>query len=442
VRRALPLLCWLCAATAGGQDSQYWTLQYGPVAELLGGVVVGSSRDLSASYYNPGALALAKDPSVVASVESFQATRIVSEAVPPLLDFRDLDIRPAPSLFALALPRRLSGSHTWVFSGLTRQDFDIRLDNWLVGEQAGAEALLDQSLTETWFGLSWAHGAGERVGLGLTTYVAYRGQRTRREISGEVSAPAGSAGAVLLVEDFDYSNYRALWKAGVAVTLDAWDLGLSVTTPSVSLLGSGQASYTRSAIGGDAGTGQITTAVQVRHQEDLDSQYRSPWSVAAGAAWRRGRNTFHATSEWFGAVDAFDVLDLESFAGDPAASRLMGRLRQQARSVVNVGVGFQRGVSERFSYYGAFTTDRTFAEKSAEPGHPLSTWDIYHLTAGTSLQVRQAKFTLGVAYAFGGDVRPASVVAVPPGGPPAVGETPVDVSFSRLKVLIGFDFGR
>jgi len=40
-----------------------WTLQYGPVAELLGGVVVGTTRDLSATYYNPGAPALAKDPS-------------------------------------------------------------------------------------------------------------------------------------------------------------------------------------------------------------------------------------------------------------------------------------------------------------------------------------------------------------------------------------------
>jgi hypothetical protein len=436
------MLCWLAAATASGQDSQYWTLQYGPVAELLGGVVVGSSRDLSASYYNPGALALAKDPSVLASVESFQATRIVSEAVPPLLDFRDLDIRPAPSLFAVALPRRFSGSHTWVFSGLTRQDFDIRLDNWLVGEQAGGEALLDQNLTETWFGLSWAHGAGQRVGLGVTTYVAYRGQRTRREFSGGASAPAGSTGAVLLVEDFDYSNYRALWKAGIAVTLDAWDVGLSVTTPSVRLLGSGQASYTRSAIGGDPGTGQITTAVHVRHEEDLGSHYQSPWSVAAGAAWRRGHNTFHVTSEWFDAVEAFDVLDMGGFAGDPAAARLMGRLRQRARSVVNVGVGFERRAGERFSYYGAFTTDRTFAEKSAEPGHSLSTWDIFHVTAGTSLQVRQAKFTLGVAYAFGDDVRPTTVVAIPPDGPPAVGQTPVDIHFSRLKVLIGFDFGR
>jgi len=438
-RVLLVLVPLLCPEPVWGQDSQYWTLQYGPVAELLSGVVVGSSRDLSASYYNPGALALAKDPSLLASVESFQATHVTADAEPPILDFTDLDIRPAPSLFAVALPRSISGDHTWVFSSLTRQDFDIRLDNWLSGSSAGAEALIDQSLTESWFGLSWAHPAGESVGLGLTTYVAYRGQRTRREVSGEAASPE-AAGAVLLVEDFDYGNYRALWKAGVAIKRQYWDLGLAVTTPSVRLFGSGAAAYTRSAVGGDLGTGP-EAVVQVRREEDLAARYDSPLSVAAGGAWRRGQSTFHATAEWFGAVDAFDVLDAQVFSGDPASSRVVSRLRQEAKSVVNVGLGFQRNVSERFSYYGAFTTDRTFVDKDAPIGNSLSTWDIYHVTAGTSLLVRDVKFTLGVAYAFGSDSRRTSVITVPPGGPPAVDETPVDVSFSRLKVLIGFDFG-
>ena len=63
----------LAPASTRAQDSQYWNLQYGPVAELLGGVVVGSTRDLSATFYNPGALALTKNPSLVASVSSFEA---------------------------------------------------------------------------------------------------------------------------------------------------------------------------------------------------------------------------------------------------------------------------------------------------------------------------------------------------------------------------------
>ena len=87
---------------ARAQDSQYWTLQYGPVAELLGGVVVGSTRDLSATYYNPGALALARDPSVLASVRSFQATWLKGETPAPVVELHDTSLRPSPSLFAFA----------------------------------------------------------------------------------------------------------------------------------------------------------------------------------------------------------------------------------------------------------------------------------------------------------------------------------------------------
>ncbi len=61
----------LTAASASAQDAQYWNIQYGPVAQLLGGQVVGSTRDLSATYYNPGGLGLAREPGFLFSVQGF-----------------------------------------------------------------------------------------------------------------------------------------------------------------------------------------------------------------------------------------------------------------------------------------------------------------------------------------------------------------------------------
>jgi hypothetical protein len=451
-RQALPaagflmtsvLLLSVGAEPAAAQDSQYWTLQYGPVAELLGGTVVGSTRDLSATFYNPGALALTKHPSLLASVESFEATSLKAVSVPPTLDFSDINIRPSPTLFAFALPRSLTGSHTWAISSLTRQDLDLRVANWQVApsHQASAESLFDQSLTENWFGLTWAHGVGRSFGLGLTTYVVYRGQRTRREISGQAALSPSDGGAALLVEDFDYGNYRLVWKAGLSTQRDSWDAGLTLTSASVRVFGSGTASYTRSAVGADLGGGR-TVAVSTQHAEGLDSHYTSPWSVAAGGAYRRGKNSFHGTVEWFDSVAPFDVLDTSALTPDPAAAGLVTHLHQKANSVVNFGVGYQRTVSERFSYYGAFTTDFTFADKDAETTNALSTWDIFHVTAGTSLLTHSVKLTLGAAYAFGSDQRSITTLAVPPGRPPVLTPAPFDVKFSRIRVLLGFDFGR
>jgi hypothetical protein len=439
----LALLPWLHPSAARGQDSQYWTLQYGPVAELLGGVVVGSTRDLSATYYNPGALALARDPSVLASVHSFEAIWLKATTPPPVVDLSDSTLRPSPSLFAFTVPRKWTGDHTLAFSGLTRQDFDLRVDHWQVPSsgQASAESLFDQNLNENWFGLSWAHRAGEDIGVGLTTYVAYRGQRTRKEVSGQATLSPTEGGAALLVEDIDFSNYRLLWKAGVALDRGAWDLGLNVTTPSVRLFGSGTASYTVSTVGADLGQGP-TVAVSAQREEDLESRYRSPWAMAAGASYRRGTNRFHATAEWFGSVSDFDVLDTSPFAGKTEAAGLIKRVHHQARSVLNFGVGYERKVSERSSLYGAFTTDFTFADKGDSATSSLSTWDIYHLTAGASLMVGDVKLTMGAAYAFGSDSRPIATLSLPPDGVPVLTQSPLDVKFSRLRVLVGFDFGR
>ena len=352
-------------------------------------------------------------------------------------------MRPSPTLFAFALPRSWTGSHTLAISGLTRQDFDLRVDNWQVAQsgRGGAESLFDQSMNENWFGLSWSHPVGERFGLGLTTYVAYRGQRTRREISGQVASSPTQGGAGLLIEDFDYWNYRLLWKAGLSTQRETWDAGLTVTTRSVALFGSGSASFTRSAIGADLGTGPMVS-VAVQHADDLESHYQSPWSVAAGGGYRRGQNSFHATVEWFASVAGFDVLDTSPFAGDPAAAGLLKRLHQEAKSVVNFGVGYQRTVNERFSYYAAFTTDFTFANRDDSATSALSTWDIYHLTAGTSLVVRSVKLTMGAAYAFGRDTRSITTLIVPPdGGAPVLTPTPVDAKWQRIRVVLGFDFG-
>lgn len=430
-------------ATLQAQDSHYWNLQYGPVAELLGGVVVGSSRDLSATFYNPGALPLTRDPSLLASVDSFEAVWIHATSVPPVLDFADNTMRPSPSLFAFAIPRKWTGSHTFVISALTRQDFDLRVDNWQVtpSRHGGTESLFDQSLNENWFGLSWAHRVGEQYGLGLTTYVAYRGQRTRKEISGEAALSPTQGGAALLVEDFSYANYRLLWKAGFSTQRESWDAGLTVTTSSTRLFGSGSASYIRSTVGADLGSGSAVD-VAVHHQDDLESYYQSPLSIAAGGAWRRGANTFHGTVEWFDSVDGRDTLDMSAFPSDAAAAGLRKRLHQQAKSVVNFGVGYQRAVNRQLSLYGAVTTDFTFADKDDSATSSLSTWDIYHVTAGTSFMVGNVKLTVGTAYAFGSDVRSISTLIVPPGGVPALTPLPLDVKLSRVRLLVGFDFGQ
>ena len=58
------------------QDAHYWNIQYGTRSTLLGGAVIGSVSDLSATFYNPGAVALFPDRSFVLSAMVYQIETI------------------------------------------------------------------------------------------------------------------------------------------------------------------------------------------------------------------------------------------------------------------------------------------------------------------------------------------------------------------------------
>ena len=68
----------IASAGASGQDAHYWSQQYGTKSTLLGGAVIGSVDDLSATYYNPAALALVDDPSVLLSAQAFQYRKLTA----------------------------------------------------------------------------------------------------------------------------------------------------------------------------------------------------------------------------------------------------------------------------------------------------------------------------------------------------------------------------
>jgi hypothetical protein len=440
----LALGALLVPSVLAAQDSNYWTLQYGPVAELLGGAVVASSRDLSATFYNPGALALAEEPSLAVSVNSFEATFIRTDSpTSSLTDYSSFTLRPAPALFALAAPRSWTGRrHTLAISALTRQDMFLRLDSWLPGGVSRpyvAASYFQQDMSENWFGLTWAFRASDTVGVGITPYVVYRGQATRVEQTGSVAFPS-AAGAVVFIDDFSYSNYRLVTKAGAALDLGAWKLGLTTTLPGLRLFGSGDANYDHTAIIArpeDPSGGLVAS----RQEKGLRSVCQSPWSVAAGGALASGRNSYHATVEWFDSVAPFDTLDAAPFRDDLSAATLTSRLRVAAESVVNVGFGYERRFSDRFTGYGAVATDQSFVRGEPDEGTFVSNWDLYHLSAGASWKAETVRVTLGLTYSFGSAPRNVRTVDVT-SGPPVPTMTPLDVSYSRLRVMLGFDLGR
>jgi hypothetical protein len=442
------LVLALVAGPAGAQDSNYWSIQYGPVAHLLGGQVVAGSRDLSSTFYNPGALALADRGSFLLSAESVQREWLSATPVSgdELFDTSTSRFGAAPSFVAGRLPRWLGKRTRLAWSLLTRQKLDLRLGRRLVDplgsavESSTAETLFDQRVDESWGGLTFSKRLGGSTGLGLTWYVAYRGQRTRSELSVQALGSDASALSVLGVDDIDYGHIRTLAKLGWDWRGRGLEVGLTVTTPSLGVLTThGRASYTRSVSGLDAdGDGRPDPPIlQAQAAQDLDADYRTPWAVGGGLAWQHGSTRIYASSEWYAPVARFAVLEL------PARDELSARpVDQQLRGVLDAGVGVEHRLASGVALYGAFHTDFSAAVHDLSRNVALSDWDLYHVSAGASFGIGSNRFTLGASWAFGGRERPVDSPLLPEDAPGVGLDTTLDIRYTKVVFLLGFLFGR
>ena len=90
--------------------------------------------------------------------------------------------------------------------------------------------------------------------------------------------------------EFTYTDWRLLWKAGLTVAQNRWSAGLTVTTPSIGLFGSGTSGRTATLVDGGVAPAPVTT-VATDYQDEVSSNYQSAASVAAGAAYTLGATT-------------------------------------------------------------------------------------------------------------------------------------------------------
>jgi len=457
----------LCSALAGlsllatrvaAQDAQYWDIQYGPVGQLLGGQVVGSARDLSATFYNPGGLAFGEKVDFLLSVQAFRRQSIATKPVGggEFLSIDDSEWDSFPGFVAVAFPEKWLGEKTRLaFSFLTRQQAIERIDQRFAGNEPvsggryGLETLYDQRLNEQWGGLTLSRRIGERWGLGATLYGVYRGQRTRFEESLQLAYPNGQGVSALVVNDYDYSHWRILGKIGLAWEGDSFRLGATVTTPAAGLFGSGNLGFTRSATGVDTtGDGVPDALLANGLDQGVGSDYESSWAFAGGGAWRRGSLQVHLTAEYFAPVDPFKVL--QGVSPTPLGQPLA--LSQSFDGVLNAGAGIEfwlggksvdTGAKDGGTVvYGAFATDHS-ASPDVEVGEASSSnQDHYHVTGGTAFSFGSSRFSVGASYTFGRKERDLAVAPLPPEVPVIGGSHPAEVKYTRWVFVIGYLFGR
>jgi hypothetical protein len=245
--------------------------------------------------------------------------------------------------------------------------------------------------------------------------------------------------AAIITQQFEYKNYRLLAKAGLGADLDPLTIGITLTTPSLSISGNGSSLVNLLNTG--EGSNEETTFI-ANFQQDVTARHHLPLAIGIGAGYRLGKHRLHFSAEWYDEVQRYDILDTEDFTAQSSGETFVNQVSSELKSIVNYGMGAEFYMDENLDLFISYVTDFSAAVPNSQTNLTVSTWDIYHLSGGASFSIGRSEFTLGINYAFGsGEVR--EPVNIPEGG---IKNTLVDIfeesklDYTRLKFLIGFSF--
>ncbi len=441
---AASCLSLLFATPAAAQDSQWWTNQYGNRARLLGGAVIGSSRDLSAVYYNPGGLALVDQPDALLTGYVFELDNIKYTDV--LFDDAELSstrFSAVAGLIAGQIPFGFLGSSKLAYSYLTRHNLEYRFNEGgtvpgdavpaLEGIETLSAALTYQTrLREYWGGLTWSTPI-DRYGLGISMFVANRSQRLRYASNLTSTGEGGDVATVTSQRSYDYYNWRLLWKIGLSTSFDRWNGGITITTPSMRLFGDGDIQYQAVAI--LTGLESVTNTFQ----DDLPSRYSSSWAIGMGGEY--------AGDDWKGhvAVEWFDRMDITVLEGTPFRSQTDSTLvidpdvTNVMKGLVNIALGVERTFSDTYAGYATFYTDFTGSEIGDGSLTTTTPWNLWTVGAGAIFSIGRSEFTAGLTYKFGGRDDIARFDLIPgEDSDDTILSSDTDGRFWRLTLVAGF----
>lgn len=428
------------------QENNYWNIQYGTRSTLLGGAVIGSVSDLSATFYNPGAIALFPDVKFILSAQVYQLDNYtIKDGAAEGVDLDYSSIVPSPNFVAFDLGFDFVGDDRLAFSILTRQntnlEFSARVIDSLevIGTWPGIENFAggintEKKFNDVWGGITYSTKLSEIVGLGVTTYVSYRShkatsltilQARQDTINGEIASYSN-------IINYRYNNCRALAKAGLGLNLKPLTLGITATTPSLNIFGTGSVGTHLFVSGVD------TNRFQSNFQDEVDSKFNSSWAVGLGGSYDFGKIILHSSAEWYDAIDKFDVMDTEPYISQSSGEVLTNDLTHEAKSIINFGVGLDYFAADSLIFSLSVTTDfSAYMENTATNLAPYSAWDLIHIAGGATFNILKSEVTVGAVYSFGSQTLENNINITPDDNDSVSRQS--EFQYSQIKVLLGFE---
>ena len=441
----LNLIIIIIQVSLTAQENNYWNIQYGTRSTLLGGAVIGSVSDLSATFYNPGAIALFPDVKFILSAQVYQMDNFTIKD--GAAEGKDLDyssIVPSPNFVAFDLNFDFLGDDRLAFSILTRQNSNLEfsarvIDSLEVIESSpGKESFAggintEKKFNDVWGGITYSTKLSETIGIGITGYISYRSHKATSLTILQALQSNGEIASYSNINNYRFNNCRTLLKAGVGLNLDPLTIGLTVTSPSLNIFGSGSAGTHIFISGIDS------SRFDSNYQEDIKSKFNSSWAAGLGGAYNFGNVKLHLSAEWYDAINKYDVLDTEPYVSQSSGKTLTNDLSHEAKSVINFGFGLDYFATDSLIFSLSVTSDfSAYVENTATNLATYSAWDLIHVAGGSTFSIWKTEVTIGAVYSFGSQTFENKINITPGGDDNSVGRQS-EFKYSQIKVLLGFE---
>ncbi len=463
--KALPLIILLTYAIGinglHAQDGHYWTQQYGTKSMLLSGSVIGGVDDLGAVYYNPGRLAIIKNPAFLLSASVYEYNSLsATDDFGSKQSASKSEIRGVPTLAAGTFKLKFLPNHFFAYAVMTRQLADVSTSfkndvltevftNIPGDEYFSGELIITNRSNEQWMGLTWSHPISKKISIGVTTNFVTNTQTKGSSIELRALTQADSVGIYQYRRGFDYKETGLLWKIGAAGSFGLWDLGLTVKTPMLRLSGDGSYNYLEF-FATMPGLKNQTPIYTISNQEGLEAKTQSPWAIGFGASRAIGKNKLHLSTEWYSGVSKYTVMSaVDHTSQSNPTQNLAFVLTDQMKSVFNAGLGVEFYISTHIKGFGSFSTDFSsvsdditrFIQRQTEAANSSWKADFYNIGGGVVLDFKGADITLGVTHTGARQTIPR-IVNFPDGSGGDIFDPnqTMDLKWDRYRFVFSFSF--
>jgi hypothetical protein len=421
---------------------------------LLGGAVVGSVLDLSGTYYNPGGVALIKEPSIIEAAKVFHYPNVILRGHKHEdINFSTSTIEPAPSLLAGSFSLKGLGNHWVGYSFLTRHYVSTGIIGSFVSlhdvlpdpgiEDISSNLRLNIKMTESWFGISWAFKIKKTIGIGVSPYLLVRSHNSSIQTLSQALTSDGNISIAANGREYRYMNYRFLWKMGAAFDFDRITLGLTLTTPSLKIYGKGSTGLNKTIVGLDLNDDRVKdNFIATNHQDKLDTDYKTPLSIGIGLTYKFENIRLYGSAEWFAGIAKYKVMQGKDFMAQSTGEIKSISITHELESVLNLGIGIEYIFTPKLKTYASFTTDFSAVAPDSDTNLSISSWDIYHMMAGTDFKLGSLSFTLGIGYALGSHMTARFTKEEEMAAQEFLEKTisQLEYKFSSFKFILGFAF--